>query len=305
MCGTKVRVRNHGAGREQFQERGCGLWQICPYCCHLKRQEILRKFLPSFQPGAFYLLSVSYARSLDVEPAAEGSISTYWSAVDYALRRLLEDGVITGAFILEDCLIESYYPNSRILPHVHAVVRSDRLTRRHIDKLKALIRRYDGRIWDGRRREWYLPDFRSGVEIAPETQTWLLPELPDFCSALCYLVKPVDFCTPYKLALEELKRLSADDQQRLLQCLNQEKNQVIEEWESNKEHRFQHRYIGTLHANNREFVGFGPRTRNTVAHKRRVVELLENVNEARREGYDSRFATETGNAPIESGGPSQ
>jgi hypothetical protein len=295
-CGRQVRFVGRN-GRVRYVESRCNDWRLCPYCCHVKRMEILRKFLPCFREQSFYLLTISFARSLNVEPWLDEPMWAYWAAAHYALKEMCLDHSFQGAIVLEECVIESYHPQMLILPHVHAVVRADQITPGQIEQLKALISSYDGRHWCGKRRRWVRRELSGLIEVRPVTQTCPLPELPDFSDALCYLVKPLDVYTPYANALADLRQQPGCE----LDWLNQDKNQTISMWELHKEHRYQHYYLGNMHASAKAFLGYGPKRRNTLDHKRHVAALLDEVNEARDMGYDSRFDPEHLNAPIEAG----
>lgn len=263
----------------------CNFWQLCPYCCHIKRQDLLRKLLPVFGSRPCFLVTISFSHSLEIQSGRDQCVFAYWGACQYALKTMWLEGIIAGGFVLEDFFIDSYYPIKKVLPHCHAVVLADRIAPEHIDTMGELIRSYTGQVWCSRKRRWLDPGFAGLIEVGPTIFCDHLQALPDFSDALCYCVKPVDFYRPYARLWEEF----GPDAAKQAWLFNQNKDDVIFAWQYHREDRYQQYYLGNLHASSSAFIGVNKQERNTPEHREKVSEMLDYVNEAREAGYDSRF----------------
>jgi hypothetical protein len=89
----------------------CKRWKLCPYCCHVKRMEILGKFLPVFQTheGRWGFLNLSFTRPHYCGDCYHDLLGLLWDALRFGFEMMIDQGEFDAAFLLEEFAVLSYW----------------------------------------------------------------------------------------------------------------------------------------------------------------------------------------------------
>ncbi len=276
----------------------CKRWKVCPYCGHVKRMEILGKFLPVFQSveGRLGFFTLSFKRPHYCGDCYYDDLELLWDALRFGFEMMVDQGEFDAAFVLEEFDVLSYWPVPKVLAHVHAVVLADEISMRKVEQLKAFVRNYPGwvkvpQIWVtqkklrdrlgdrlvDRRFRWMQLHECAGIPMELSTRTYLIDTEMDFTGVLGYLVKPIAWAEKY---LEEWNQHCAH-QREIGVLFNQNVDQVIECWEFWSAKRSQHSYLGTAHHARKGFIGISKKKRETGSQQRLFRAKLQDCNEER------------------------
>lgn len=290
-------------GKESFfkcslLQHTCKKWKVCPYCAHLKRMEILQKFLPVFNNdvGSWGFFTLSFSRCNYCGDCYFDNLEMIWDACRFAFEAMVDLGEFEAVFLVEEFQVLSYYPVPKVLAHVHAVVLSEEISLEKTERLKGFVNIYPGWVkvpqkWitqralrnrieddlvDPKLRWMHLHDC-SGVGMEPSTRTFQIKAEGDFAGILGYLVKPIDWSVKY---IEEWQRYCVSDPE-VGPLFNGNTDRVIDCWQFFSMGRYQHVYLGKAHPRRTGFVGIPKAQRLTKSHQRRVRIKLEDCNEER------------------------
>ncbi len=252
--------------------------------------EILRKFLSVFYQGSWFFSTLSWKRSLLIESPAMENLGLYWGACDFAIRHLIDDGLISGAFVFEALSIGSYMPVLRALPHNHLIMFADTITDDTMETFKKLVRSYKGQKWNSKKKQWEELAEPEDIMVEPTTLTYRIDAQNDFANILNYMVVPMDFASKYKEAFSKAWGSNRKD----IAFVNQNVLDLIDLCEFMSANRDGHYDRGTLHHSSGDFHGIKKSMRKTAKHKCEVRELL---NECSRENLIAFPFTEK--TPIE------
>lgn len=274
-CGTI------GSGRGKFKYGRCNVWKLCPYCSHKKRMEILRKFLPVFQRGRWWFLTISPVEMRNLNPCTTECFVAWWEACRYALDTLIKAGVIKGAFILETLSVHAYWPHAVALPHVHVVILADAVTRATTDELNRLLASYHGQWWDTRKRQWVEPDVPRPIWCAASTRTYAIRRDFDFASVLSYLCNPVNLAAAY---IQDWPKVAGNRRDAIK--FNENVIEAVNAWCAAMYDRWGHKYMAALQHAHNDFTGIKKSTREKKQHRRLVKDMLEDCRLKRMIQFD-------------------
>lgn len=96
----------------------CSQRRFCPFCNFLFRQEALLTYVPAFDRGHWYAVTISSTTDLDLNL---DELTFSWDAGKEVVRALLKANYFQGAYWTEETHLESLHPEIRVLPHVHVL----------------------------------------------------------------------------------------------------------------------------------------------------------------------------------------
>lgn len=96
----------------------CGQRRFCPFCNYVKRQEALLTYVPAFDRGRWYSMTVSSTPELDLD---FDELTYSWDAVKAVVEALIQAGHFQGAYWTEEVSLNSLYPDVLVLPHGHVL----------------------------------------------------------------------------------------------------------------------------------------------------------------------------------------
>jgi hypothetical protein len=286
-------------GKEAFLKCGllshtCKRWKLCPYCCRIKRMEVLGKFLPVFQTyeGRWGFFNLSFTRPHCYEDVLE----FFWDALRFGFEMMIEQGEFDAVFLLEEFAVLSYWPVPKVMAHVHAVVLADEITIQKTDRLKTFVNNYPGwvkvpQIWVtqkklrtrlgdrlvDRKRRWLQLYDCDGIPLALSSRTYQIETEMDFAGILAYLVKPIDWSEIYR---KEWDRYCAEDREVRV-WFNQNVDQVVHCFQFWSWNRPQHSYLGKAHHARKDFIGIPKKKRETAHQEGLLRARLEECNDER------------------------
>ncbi|GEM_PF-1980507 len=268
-------------GKYGYATGRCQIWRLCPYCSHKKRLELLRKFLPVFNRGNWWFLTMSPEEFCHIHGENIEAIISWWEGCRYALQKLIDFGFIDGALVFETISVHHYWPNALGLPHVHVLIIADEMTPETVRFLQATFSEYAGQKWDAGRKLW-LPrtevygDEEDRKIEAPEplwteasTRTYRILELHDMAGVISYLCNPINFAEAYVGEWPQVDGNHCDASE-----FNENAIETINGWEAALLRRWGHRYMGALHHSRKDFVGVKKGPRESDAHIAKVAHML-------------------------------
>jgi hypothetical protein len=277
----------------------CGLWTACDHCRYRRVRKMWETYraIPRGRFGELYHVTVAPARPLVVqpdEPADDPDV--VWDACRFAVWRLVEVGVVQGAYLSEEWYVVAIFPEQLANPHVHILVvagcGADDLKR----QLEAALREYAGeeqlsrrafRAFEGevvdRRRRWVRPMAVSlpcelGVVVSATKDDW------DLKNFLEYLPKVVGWAEAYRRGWEAL---GAGRDRQVAEDLNCAVRLAVEAWENATDGRRKVQPLGCLHPRHRGFLGTRKALRDTPGHRRGTGAWLLNAGELGWQGADA------------------
>ena len=280
----------------------CRDWKLCPFCAHVRRKELIRKYLRSYSKGQWFFLTISFNAAIPVANELIYRIGDYYEACRYGVDTLLWEGVFSGAFMVEGFAVGSFLPEPYVLPHYHVLVKADNITRESLQRLTEVVNSFSGqkkvpvdalkfhkgRVID-RKLRWVNPEEGEERFLGTEanTRTYRLTQHIDFVNVLGYMSKPVDFYPRYKEAVDTISGDGSSlDNPIAMSRLNENFECVIEAWREEVRPRTSHRYGGDLMHRSSGFIGTRKDDREKYTHRLDVdVFLLE--EQARQCGWNA------------------
>jgi hypothetical protein len=277
-----------------LHDRCCGLWRACPFCCHVRTYRAFEAFLkvrPSVLSRLWFQTIAPTRLFYPDEVEERFQIEAFWDAVHDGLHQLVQEGVIEGAFAVEEyspVLVDddgagACVPGQLAFPHAHLILIAERLTAADVARLRSLVGRCSG-MWRPRRRR---RNKRSGAAVpeAPgacsgpagascgvDTRTTPISRHSDLARIIRYLLKPVDWLKAYGDAWD---RLGAAGRPGVAVELNRMLANAVDDWEAVTYCRHKVYRLGRLHPCHRAFVGTKKRARRSRHHRELIRRRLD------------------------------
>lgn len=269
----------------------CEKWQLCHYCRHNHRKELLKTFLTAFREGQFYFISTSFVRSCEIAEVVDLDMVPFWDACRHGIRSMVTKRkkggcqLLDGAYYLEEVHIESLFPRVRVLPHSHALVFAPDMCKDHIVTLRRLT-------LNGLMEHWNEPSVESFLEgvfeladckkteeelgtMAISTATYPILTKDDMAAVLNYLIKTIDLVTPYESATEGRKH-----DLELLEGVNLNTELFLDSWYWARMGRRQRQPYGQLHFASSQPLGVDRVTRGGLGHRARMDRELNEMKDS-------------------------
>lgn len=177
FCGIPTKVNPSGL---------CYLHQFCPYCCWKVRRAAQLTYLPNHDQGVWHFLTGSFSGDLLFTCSDGFDWLVYWDAWKVALTELVKEGLIDGAYWVEELAINSMMP-TRVLPHVHAIIDGQEMN--------------DGLLQDLKTRVMEYLEAQLGEDcLKPNTKLDQISDQKSLFDRIGYIHKPVKLVKPYQLA---------------------------------------------------------------------------------------------------------
>ena len=269
MCCVPNRVNLQGR---------CKYRQFCRYCCFIRRQELLRTYLPSYDSGLWHFLTLSFEGGLGFEGASAYDSNDYWAACNSAVRTLVQRRRARGAVWVEEIAVLSYLPLLLVRPHVHAVVEADFLGEEDQDFLSQQLQQY--RTSNG-----------EALGLSPTVEVKPISSPKALYKSLSYLIKPIDIVRPYRSAW-----ITAEANDRKLAWqLNAHASEFLAGYFqiSNADRQFQQKihYVGNLQGNHENYLGIRSAQREEY---REFVDAIGREEEDDWDGDTTQSETQAG-----------
>lgn len=182
-----------------FPHGTCKKRIICGRCSFQRKLNLWDRYLNAYTPGNYAFLTLSIKEPLPLGYTADYSPCDVWDAQLSALKEAADRGLITGYISSEEVGICSLYPDIRVRPHVHAVIRvSHGVTVEDFRELLTSHLSHDLMLGDD-------PFSDDIVDLVDHGSPHLiqLKSREDFKNALGYLIKPIQVLDTYRRALSE------------------------------------------------------------------------------------------------------
>lgn len=163
----------------------CDQWTLCSKCAYVEGIDPSEAFDGTFEKDTFYHVTLGFDDGISFDTTNSEDAKIYWSANQTALRHLLDNGLIRGAYISHELKIRSLVP-LRVNPHSHAIVTASAFP----DELKTAL----GNM---------VSDY-AGVGLAPSIEVKLLNSKEYHRKCIRYLTKAIELKEPYETAWQKL-----------------------------------------------------------------------------------------------------
>jgi hypothetical protein len=215
----------------------CKNHEFCPYCNYLRRQDILREYVPAFgKASSWFFLTLSFSGALPFDgPVNAHKCVLYWDVCKQVLQHSIKARTLQGAFWSEELAILNFLPLT-VMPHVHAVVVAD-----HMDE--DIIKEMEDKA----------SELLAGEEnpMRPDFVFKTIATQRSLYDRLRYSLKPMDIIHPYQNAwptAEENNRANAP-------TLNSELRELLTGYPLITYRRPSVARKGIFHANHAGYIG--------------------------------------------------
>lgn len=125
MCGTPT----------SFGPARCRLHCLCEQCARTKASVIYKRYEHSYHRAQhWYALTYSFKSNVFLDKVTKEEYLQRWKQADSFIRKLKADGLLLGAFAVEELSINNI-SSKALFPHTHVVFCSDRADLTNEDKL--------------------------------------------------------------------------------------------------------------------------------------------------------------------------
>ena len=178
----------------------CFQRRFCPFCNFLLRQEPLLTYVPAFDRGHWYAMTISATADLDLDV---DELTFSWDAGKEVVRALLEAKHFQGAYWTEETHLESLDPEIRVLPHCHVLFYAlEEVSQETVQALAEATFRDHFKLLD--RKAVKARYAESLTLLGPSIELEELLTREDLYRWCDYLTKTVRFVDAYRDALDAL-----------------------------------------------------------------------------------------------------
>jgi hypothetical protein len=113
-CGTKG---------SSFKYTPCGKWKYCNRCANIRRISAWKKYSGVFLKTVEtkYFVTITKSTKVNFTEGNYSQINTVWDELNTYVSSMSALGMISGAFVTEECSIDSLYPAPMLNPHLHII----------------------------------------------------------------------------------------------------------------------------------------------------------------------------------------
>ena len=129
----------------------CQKWRFCSRCAYARQMAAVAMFSPAFPANHFAFATIAFRGSVRMTDSQKfASLLDYWNAIDRAVKFLKSEGLILGAYFVEELSIATFLPLS-VQPHTHADFHIDPFAGYDSEDIKAaLVALLSDFRWGGR-----------------------------------------------------------------------------------------------------------------------------------------------------------
>lgn len=101
----------------------CHKWKYCNRCANTKRIESWKKFSGVYLKTVEtkYFVTITKTSKVNFTEGNHEQIKTVWDELNAYVNSMKTLGMISGAYVTEECSIDSLYPVPMLNPHLHLV----------------------------------------------------------------------------------------------------------------------------------------------------------------------------------------
>lgn len=163
----------------------CDQWTLCSKCAYVEGIDPSEAFDGTFEKDTFYHVTLGFDDGIPFDTTNSEDAKIYWSANQTALRHLMNNDLIRGAYISHELKIRSLVP-LRVNPHSHAIVTASEFP----DELKTAL----GKM---------VSDY-AGVGLVPSIEVKFIDCKEYHRKCIRYLTKAIELKEPYVTAWGKL-----------------------------------------------------------------------------------------------------
>ena len=163
----------------------CDQWNLCSKCAYVNGIDPSEMFEGTFGKDNFFHITLGFDGGIPFDITNSEYPKAYWKANQTALRHLLDNDLIRGAYISHELKIRSLVP-LQVNPHSHAIVTANAFP----DELKVALQKM-------------IADY-GGVGLVPSIEVKLLDSKQYHAKCIRYLTKAIDLKEPYESAWQKL-----------------------------------------------------------------------------------------------------
>ncbi len=227
----------------------CRYRQFCRYCSFIRRQQLLRTYLPAYDLGLWHMAHLSFEEGIGFEGGQAYECNEYWTACNNAIRTLVAQGYARGAVWVEEIAVISFLPLLLVRPHVHAVLEADFLGEEAEEFLVQQLQFH--RTANG-----------EPLGLSPTVKIEAIESIQALYRSLSYLIKTIELVRQYRNAWTMVE---GPDHKQAVQ-LNSHVTEFLAGYFqiSNSERQFQQKvhYVGNLHGSHEIYLGIRPAQRD-------------------------------------------
>jgi hypothetical protein len=164
----------------------CRLHQFCPYCCWKERNAAQLRYVPSYYDGTWHFLTGSFTGELRFAGQDGYDWLHYWNAYKVGLAALVNEGLIDGAYWVEELAVNSFLP-TMVLPHVHAIIDAPELTDATLELLKDTVNHH-------------LENSLGMDFLPPNVKSAAIQDQKGLFDRIGYMLKPMKLLRAYETA---------------------------------------------------------------------------------------------------------
>lgn len=162
----------------------CDQWTLCSKCAYVEGIDPSEAFDGTFGKDSFYHVTLGFDGDIPFDITTSGDPKIYWKANQTALRHLLSNDLIRGAYISHELKIRSLVP-LQVNPHSHAIVTASAFPPELNNALSDMISDY------------------AGVGLVPSIEVKLIDCKEYHRKCIRYLTKALELKEPYETAWQK------------------------------------------------------------------------------------------------------
>ncbi|WP_397383157.1 hypothetical protein [Prosthecobacter sp.] len=163
----------------------CDQWTLCSKCAYVEGIDPSEAFDGTFGKDNFYHVTLGFDDDIPFDITTSGDPKIYWKANETALRHLLNNDLIRGAYISHELKIRSLVP-LQVNPHSHAIVTASAFPPELNDALGEMISEV------------------ASVGLIPSIEVKLIDSKEYHKKCIRYLTKAIELKEPYETAWQKL-----------------------------------------------------------------------------------------------------
>lgn len=210
----------------------CDKWSICHRCASVRGLKASITFAHTYTEGKFYHVTLGYDGHIPMNETNATDPQDYWLANEAAVRMLLEEDRITGAYMAHELAIGEMLP-LKVNPHSHVIITADAFSDELVATMVEKIRLNDE------------------VKLKPVIKVIPIDSESYHSKCIRYLTKPISFVEKYQAAWD---KYCSEDREKAPQLNRQLRNFF--------DHQFaafncfsRVKYFGILRSQHPKFIG--------------------------------------------------
>ena len=231
-CGNKTSWNGSGS---------CQKWRFCSRCAFARQMAAVKTYVSQFHAGEFAFATIAFEGAVSIDITSTfATILDYWNAIDRSVKFLKMEGLILGAYFVEELSITSLLPLT-VLPHNHAIFHLNPFAGYDSSHIQTAL-------------STFLQDFageQGFLALTPSVRVKEVTTEEDFFRYFKYCTKAVDLRRPYKSAM----RAAGKNNLEKRSIMNTELREFLHGWVSITRGRYAIRKIGTMHHASNDYIG--------------------------------------------------